>query len=110
MSDGNGAFEDDDDLEAFREEYEEHREALFQLMTDYADEKQLDDGLFAALVLDIAVSTRMLGYAYSVEKPSVAGLRLELDRFAKDAAEHVREVKAGAEEFIAEVKANRDAE
>lgn len=108
MSDNNG-FEDEAELDAFREQYEEHREALFELVSDYADERQIDDGLFAALLLDIAVSSRMLGYAYSVEKPSVAGLRLELDRFAKDAAEHVREVKAGAEEFIAEVKANRDA-
>ena len=108
MSDNNG-FDGEQELDAFREQYEEHREALFELVSDYADEQQIDDGLFAALLLDIAVSSRMLGYAYSVEKPSVAGLRLELDRFAKDAAEHVREVKAGAEEFIAEVKANRDA-
>lgn len=109
MSDSNG-FDDEAEIDAFRESYEEHRDALFQLVTDYADDQQLDDALFAALLLDLAVSSRMLGYAYSVERPSVAGLRMELDRFAKDATEHVREVKSSAEEFIAEVKANRDAE
>ncbi|MCX5516809.1 hypothetical protein OSH10_00025 [Kaistia defluvii] len=99
---------DDEDFEAFAEEYEEHRDALYDLISDYADDKQLDDGLLAAMVLDLAVSLRMIAYANSVEKPSVSGLKMELDRFNKDAEEHARSAKQDAEDFIAEVKASRE--
>ncbi len=99
---------DDEDFEAFAEEYEEHRDALYDLISDYADDQQLDDGLLAAMVLDLAVSLRMIAYANSVEKPSVSGLKMELDRFNKDAEEHARSAKQDAEGFIAEVKAQRE--
>ena len=64
--------------------------------------------LLAAMVLDLAVSLRMIAYANSVEKPSVSGLKMELDRFNKDAEEHARSAKQDAEGFIAEVKAQRE--
>lgn len=95
---------EDEEFEAFAEEYEEHRSALFEIVSDYADEQELDDGLLVALLLDLAVTARMITYADTVEKPSAAGLRLELDRFLKDAGEHVREVKKGADEFIADLR------
>jgi len=98
----------DEDFDAFVEEYEEHRDALYDLISDYADNEQLDDGMLAAMVLDLAVSLRMIAYANSVEKPSVSGLKMELDRFNKDAEEHARSAKQDAESFIAEVKAQRE--
>ncbi len=99
---------DDAEFEAFAEEYEEHRGALFEIISDYADEQELDDGLLVALLLDLAVTARMIAYADTVEKPSASGLRLELDRFLKDAGDHVREVKKGAEEFIADLRKEND--
>lgn len=100
---------DDDGLDAFEEEYDEHREALFDMISDYADQHELEDGLLTGLMLDLAVSMRMLLYANGVEKPSASGLKLELDRFVKDVGDHIREVKKGAEDFINDVKAERDA-
>ena len=99
---------DDEEFDAFAEEYDEHREALFNLISDYADEQQLDDGLLMGLLLDLAVSTRMMVYAHSVEKPSSSGLKLDLDRFLKDVGDHIREVKRGADDFITDVKADRE--
>jgi hypothetical protein len=99
----------DDELAAFEQEYDEHREALFDLISNYAEENELDDAMLTGLLLDLAVSMRMVIYAHSMEKPSSSGLKLELDRFLKDVGEHVREVKKGADEFIADVKAEREA-
>jgi len=99
MSDPNQPAEDAE-FEAFAEEYEEHRSALFEIVSDYADEQELDDGLLVALLLDLD----------GTEKPSATGLKLELDRFLKDAGDHVREVKQGAEEFIADIKQAREEE
>ena len=99
---------DDEEFEAFAADYEEHRDAIYDLISDYADDKQIDDGLLGAMVLDLAVSLRMIAYANSVEKPSVSGLKMELDRFTKDAEEHARSAKQDAEDFIAEVKATRE--
>jgi hypothetical protein len=99
----------DEDLAAFEEEYDEHREALFDLISGYAEENELDDAMLTGLLLDLAVSMRMVIYAHGIEKPSASGLKLELDRFLKEVGEHVREVKKGAEEFIAEVKADIEA-
>ncbi|MCX5481561.1 hypothetical protein OSH08_21360 [Kaistia geumhonensis] len=109
MSDPNQPSEDAE-FEAFAEEYEEHRSALFEIVSDYADEQELDDGLLVALLLDLAVTARMISYADGTEKPSATGLKLELDRFLKDAGDHVREVKQGAEEFIADIKQAREEE
>ncbi|MBN8997825.1 MAG: hypothetical protein J0H54_00125 [Rhizobiales bacterium] len=94
-----------DEIEA---EYDAHREALFELVSGYAEEHDLDDALLTGLLLDLSVSTRMLLYAYGTEKPSAGGLKLELDRFLKDVGDHVREVKKAAEDFIADIKADRE--
>ena len=100
---------DDEEFDAFAEEYDAHREALFDIVSGYAEENELDDAMLTGLLLDLAVSMRMVIYAHSMEKPSASGLKLELDRFLKDVGEHVREVKKGADEFIADIKAEREA-
>lgn len=99
----------DEEVDAAFAEYEEQRDELFEMISEFADDNDLDDGMLAALLLDLAVSVRMLAYANSVEKPSVQGLRLEMDRFKKDADEHARSAKQEAETFIADVKAQREA-
>lgn len=100
---------DDQEFDAFAEEYEEHREALFDLISDYADEHQVDDALLMGLLLDLTITTRMMLYANGTEKPSASGLRLDLDRLLKDVGDHLREIKKDAEGFISEVKSQRDA-
>jgi hypothetical protein len=42
-----------------------------------------------------------------VESPSVAGLKLDLDRWRRDVDEFVREAKKGAENYIRTVKETR---
>ena len=90
--------------------YEDHRDGVYRQIIDYADENELDDGFVAAILLDLAVSTRMGAYAYGVEKPSVAGLKLELDRFRRDVDGYVGSAKKDAGVFIEETKAARAAE
>jgi hypothetical protein len=59
---------------------------LFQRVSEFADEE------------DVAA------YAVSVAKPSGGGLKLDLDRFRRDADELIREMKKDADRFIAQVR------
>lgn len=102
--------EPDVELDDYDAAYELHREKLWDLVMAYADEHELADGFLADLVTDFAVSLRMIAYAQETEKPSVGGLRLDLDRYGREVAEQIREAKKGAGEFIAETKAAREAE
>lgn len=98
----------EEEFAAAAAEYEEQRDSLFELISEFADDQDLDDSMLAVLLLDLAVSVRMLAYANSVEKPSVHGLKLEMERFRKDADEHARSAKQEAEAFIADVRAQRE--
>ncbi|MCB4768316.1 hypothetical protein LGR54_06840 [Ancylobacter sp. Lp-2] len=100
----------EDGDEAYDEAYETHRAALWDMLMTYADEHDLADGFLSDLVSDLGLSLRMVAYAAETEKPSVGGLRLDLDRYAREMGESVREAKKGAGEFIAEAKAAREAE
>jgi hypothetical protein len=51
----------------------------------------------------------MAAYMSSVEKPSVAGLKMEIDRFSNDIQEMLREAKKGAAEFVEDYKAAAEA-
>ncbi|GAB4066989.1 hypothetical protein GCM10028812_17930 [Ancylobacter sonchi] len=100
----------DDGDEGYDEAYEAHRAALWDMLMAYADQHDLADGFLSDLVSDLGLSLRMVAYAAETEKPSVGGLRLDLDRYAREMGESVREAKKGAGEFIAEAKAAREAE
>ena len=52
---------------------------------------------------------RMAAYGGGVEQPSVAGLKLDLDRFRRELDEGVRAAKKDAEAFIEEAKRVRKA-
>lgn len=106
---------DDEDIpgdemsdDAYEAAYEQHRNALYEMLIAYADKEDLSDGFMAQLASDLGLSLRMIAYASETEKPSVGGLRLDLDRFARELGESVREAKKGAAEFIAEAKAARE--
>ncbi|MFD2142249.1 hypothetical protein [Ancylobacter oerskovii] len=100
----------EDGEDGYDEAYESHRAALWDMLMAYADEHDLADGFLSDLVSDLGLSLRMVAYAAETERPSVGGLRLDLDRYARELGESVREAKKGASEFIAEAKAAREAE
>jgi hypothetical protein len=91
--------EDESDREAV-DEFERMRELLHARISEFADEHDVPDGMLSALLLDLAVTARMMDYTLSVEKPSASGLKLELDRMQRDIADFVRDCKRHADEFI----------
>lgn len=101
---------EDETDEEYDAAYEAHRTALYDMLIGYADKEELSDGFMAQLLSDLGLSLRMVAYASETEKPSIGGLRLDLDRYTRELGESVREAKKHAAEFIADAKAARDAE
>jgi hypothetical protein len=100
------AREDEDEgLAEFADEFEQHTKAIYQLVADYMDDLEIPEALIAEVLLHMAVNMRMVAYAMEAEKPSVAGLKLDLDRLRASMDQLVRESKKGAEAFIASAKA-----
>jgi hypothetical protein len=73
---------------------------LFQRVSEFADEEDVADDLLPLLLLRLSATMRMMAYAVSVAKPSAGGLKLDLDRFRRDADELIREMKKDADRFI----------
>ena len=92
-------FGDEPDREAM-DEFERMRELLHARISEFADEHDVPDGMLSALLLDLAVTARMMDYTLSVEKPSTSGLKLELDRMQREIADFVRDCKRHADEYI----------
>jgi hypothetical protein len=109
MSGSDDGFGDDPGMEAFADEFDRHRKAVFELLEEYMEEEALDDDYVGQLLLDALIRLRMATYGISVERPSVAGLKLDLDRLQKEVVEVLREAKKDAEDFIATVKEARAA-
>ena len=108
MPDSDDSFSDDPEFKKFADEFERHREALYQLVSDYMDEEGVSETFAAQLLLDATVHMRMAAYGTVVEHPSVNGLKLDLDRLRQEVEQFVREAKKGAEEYIREVKSLRE--
>ena len=100
---------DDPEFEQFADEYERHRNVFFQLISDFMEEEELGETYVAELLMDITIRMRMAAYGGGVEQPSVAGLKLDLDRFRRELDEGVRAAKKDAEAFIEEAKRVRKA-
>jgi hypothetical protein len=79
-----------DDLEKF-DDYERHQSAIYDYLSDYMDNHNIDPLYVSDALVDIAVGLRMTSRGVTVENPSVAGLKLELDRFRGELDEIVRE-------------------
>ena len=77
---------------------------LFQRVSEFADEEDVPDDVLPLLLLRLSATTRMMAYAMSVAKPSGGGLKLDLDRFRRDADELIREMKKDADRFIAQAR------
>ncbi len=97
------------ELGELEDELSRHRKALYELVSQYMEEAEIDEAFTVQLLLDGAVSMRMAAYGMSVENPSVAGLRLDLDRLRREVDEFIREAKKGAEGFIRKAKEMRAA-
>jgi hypothetical protein len=104
MSDSDDLFGDDPAMEEFAEEFERHRNAIYKLISDYMEEAGIDEAYVAQLLIDAMIRMRMTAYGLGVESPSVAGLKLDLDRLRNEVGEFVREAKKGTEEYIGLVK------
>ncbi len=99
--------DDDPEMEEFAEEFERDRDAIHERIRDYMDEADIDEAYVAQLLIDAMVRMRMTAYGLDVESPSVAGLKLDLDRLRNEVGEFLREAKKGAEEYIGHIKKMR---
>jgi hypothetical protein len=104
MAESDDLSEKDPEFDQFAEEYEAHRDALLDVISNYLDDHELEEAYVAQLLFDLNLNMRMTAYGMGVENPSVAGLRLDLDRWQRDVVEAIRHAKKGAEEYIRTVK------
>jgi hypothetical protein len=107
MPDTDEAFEDDPAAAAFVEDFERHRDAIYELVCDYMEDVEISESYVAQLLVDAMIRMRMTAYGMGVESPSVAGLKLDLDRLRDEVGVFLREAKKGAEEYITLVKDTR---
>jgi hypothetical protein len=103
MPDENDDLFGEDGVESV-EEFNRLTDLLFQRVSEFADEEDVADDILPLLLLRLSATTRMMAYAMSVAKPSGGGLKLDLDRFRRDADELIREMKKDADRFIAHAK------
>jgi hypothetical protein len=106
MSDSDDLPEDPEE-EKFVEDFERHRDAIYDCILDYMDEEDLGEAYVAQLLIDAMIRMRMTAYGLGVESPSVAGIKMDLDRLKDEVNVFLREAKKGAEEYIAHVKEMR---
>jgi hypothetical protein len=104
VSEPEDVLNEDPELDEFAAEVERHRDALFDYLLDYMDDEAITEAYLAPLLLDLMVRMRMTAYGFGVESPSVAGLKLDLDRLQKEVGEFLREAKRGVEEYIVHIK------
>ena len=93
---------DNADFESWDDEQEAHAEAIRDMVLDYLDEHDVDEGTAVFGLVEIALSIAMSGYVMSTDKPSAGGLQMELDRLSKDVGDLIREAKRGAKQFVEE--------
>lgn len=99
MAGPNEPFDDEID-EAFDDELDTHYQALRAHVLDYIEEHDVPDEAISALLIDLSFELRKVAYVLETEKPSVAGLKLALDRHRADIESVVRAHKKEAEIFL----------
>jgi hypothetical protein len=109
MGESDDLFGNGEEHDADESDFERHSRAVHELVQDYLDEHDISDSAGSVLLLNAALTLRMIGYATEVEKPSAGGLKLDLDRFGREMDDAVRNAKKGADEFIERSKAELEA-
>jgi hypothetical protein len=104
MKDSDDLRGDDPAIDKIGEKLERHRAAIYERIYDYMEEAQISEAYVAQLLVDAMIRMRMAEYGLGVESPSVAGLKLDLDRLRSEVGECVREAKKDAEGYIRHVK------
>ena len=104
MGTSDDMFGDGSEHDADTDELGRHGRAVHELVQDYLERHDISDSAGSVLLLNAAISMRMIAYATEVEKPSSGGLKLDLDRFRRDMDDAVRNAKRGAQEFIERIK------
>ena len=104
MPDSDDVFEDDSASDEFVEDFERHRDAIYERLLDYMDEAEIGEAYVAQLLIDAMIRMRMTAYGLGVESPSVAGIKMDLDRLKDEVSVFLREAKKGADEYIRHVK------
>src|ERR1700704_4635182 len=90
---------DDPDFEG-EDDFDRMLNMLHAHISEFAEEHDLPVGALSPLLLDLAVTSRMMDYVLSVEKPSGSGLKLDLDRMRREVDHFVRDCKRHADEFV----------
>jgi hypothetical protein len=91
----------DEDTEQAVEEFNRLSTVLYERVTEFAADEDVADDMLPLLLLQLSLKLRMVNYAESVAKPSAAGLKLDIDRFRRDAEDLIREARKDADQFIA---------
>jgi hypothetical protein len=98
-------FRDDSEFQDFADEMQEHEKAVYELVSNYMDDLDIPEAIMSHVLLSLAVNMRMVAYVIDTEKPSSAGLKLDLDRMRSEVEQLLREVKKGAEAYVKSAKA-----
>jgi hypothetical protein len=77
---------------------------LYERVVEFAEDEDVSDEALPFLLLQLSLSLRMMTYIGSVAKPSAAGLKLDLDRYQREASDLIREMKKDADQFIAKAR------
>lgn len=100
MTKSDDLFEDDPHYEEFVKDYERRRKDLQEHILAFLDNEEIDEEYAIGMLLDLTIEMRMVAYAQSTERPSISGLKIDLDRFQGDVGNFVREAKKSAGDFI----------
>ena len=78
------------DAEEAADEFDSLTNRLYQRVVEFAEDEDVADQVLPLLLLRLAMSTRVMNYAISVAKPSASGLKLDLERFRREAEDLIR--------------------
>ncbi len=91
---------DRQDVEALHDKYERLRELLDDHVSKFAEEHEVSPGALALLLIDLGVTSKMIDYLISAEKPSGSGLKLDLDRLQREVDHFIRDFRRNADDFM----------
>jgi hypothetical protein len=95
---------DDQGLKLYREDLS----ALFEVLVDLMEERDLDEEHLVPLLIEATYYYRSLAYAFATAKPSENGLRMDLDRMRKLTDEMHRDYRKNAGDVLKDMIAMLD--